>query len=203
MCVTARTGFLPSAASFIWLSLPRVGPHAGPWSRVRSMEKRGPACEIVCACPGVQPEMRVCGRLGERSLTKWMSRDEDMLMRVLRSMELSNWVLLGGRVASEASALPVQSLHAGVRVCPRLCRIRSHLQIVCPVVKPHSAVCRGWLTPAASIWACSPQRPWLSQTTSSGLLPSATSVQIRTSPRVAYGGVNAVTSIQKLLCLPP
>lgn len=47
------------------------------------MEKRGPMCEIVCACLGVQPEMRVCGRLGERSLTKWMSRDEDMLMRVL------------------------------------------------------------------------------------------------------------------------
>lgn len=58
-------------------------------------------------------------------------------------MELSNGVLLGGRVASEVSVLPVQSLHAGVRVCPRLGRIRSHLQVVCPVVKPHSAVCRG------------------------------------------------------------
>lgn len=83
MCVTVRTGFLPSAASFIWLSLPRVRPHAGPWSRVRSMEKRGLTCEIGCACLGVQSEMGVCRHLGERSLTKWMSQDEDMLMRAL------------------------------------------------------------------------------------------------------------------------
>lgn len=47
------------------------------------MEKRGLTCEIGCACLGVQSEIGVCRHLGERSLTKWMSQDEDMLMRAL------------------------------------------------------------------------------------------------------------------------
>lgn len=91
---------------------------------------------------------------------------------------------------------PIGSHSMQVRGCVQegVCRMRLHVQVVCPGVKPHSAVCRG-VTPAASIQACSPPTPWLSRTTPFRSGPLLNLSPNQDEPPVACGGVSAVISI--------
>lgn len=67
---------------------------------------------------------------------------------------------------------------------------------VCPGVKPHSGAGGGGGRPAASVWAGFLYRFQLWSHPALVCPPLGTSVQIRTNPRVACGGMRAVTSTQ-------